>query len=140
MQNATAAPLSTTEENSLPPDIRTMRVSIALVLAADIPKADPTDPDSRDAPELRFTVPELVALTDEYRAFLSALVPAVEDWAQRLPERHPHRVAAMICTGQARILLRTTPAETDALRGSIASRMARTVRTLCGHYDRLVTR
>jgi hypothetical protein len=117
-----------------------MRASIALVLAADIPRADPGDPDSRDAPERHFTRPELVALTNAYRDHLCTLIPAVETWAERLPERHANRVSAMMCAGQARILLRAEPAETDALRGSIASRMARAVRTLCGHYDRLVSR
>ena len=123
-----------------PPDIRAMRASIAPMLAADIPRADPSDPESRDAPEKRFTRPELVALTDAYRDHLTTLIPAVEAWAERLPERHADRTAARMCAGQARILLRAEPAETDALRGSIASRMARSVRTLCGHYDRLVPR
>jgi hypothetical protein len=125
---------------TMPPDIRTMRASIAPVLSGDIPRANPADPYSRDAPEKRFTPAELVALTDTFRQHLTVLVPAVEDRAERLPERHADRVAAMMCAGQARILLRAEPAETDALRGSIASRMARSVRTLCGHYDRLVPR
>ncbi|MER7930461.1 DUF6415 family natural product biosynthesis protein [Streptomyces sp. NPDC096057] len=133
--------MSTTEADCLPPDIRAISVSIAGVLAADIPKADPGDPDSRDAPEQRFTRAELVALADIFRQNIRELIPAVEARAERLPERHANRVSALLCVGQARLLLRPAPpAETDALCGSIASRLARTVRTLCGHYDRLVTR
>lgn len=125
---------------TMPPDIRAIRASIAPVLAEDIPHADPDDPYSRDAPEQRFSGPELVAFTDTYRDHIRTLIPAVEAWAEQLPERHTARVSAMLCTGQARILLRAAPAETDALRGSLASRTARSVRTLCGHYDRLVPR
>ncbi|WP_217545551.1 DUF6415 family natural product biosynthesis protein [Streptomyces sp. GbtcB6] len=123
-----------------PPDIRAMRVSIGLVLATDIPKADPGDPDSRDAPELHFTGTELDALTVRYRDHVRTLIPVVEARAQLLPERHANRVAALMCAGQARVLLRAEPAETNALRGSIAVRLARSVRTLCAHYDRLVSR
>lgn len=140
MTQATASHPGTAGADSLPPDIMTMRASITGVLAADIPKADPDDPYSRDAPEERFTEAELVALTDTFRQHLRELIPAVEARAEQLPERHADRVTAMMCTGQARILLRAEPAETDALRGSIASRMARSVQTLCGHYDRLVSR
>ncbi|MDH6221487.1 hypothetical protein [Streptomyces pseudovenezuelae] len=50
------------------------------------------------------------------------------------------RMSPLLCISKARILLRAEPAETDALRGAIASRTARSVRTLCGHYDRLVPR
>ncbi|MBK3563239.1 MULTISPECIES: DUF6415 family natural product biosynthesis protein [unclassified Streptomyces] len=123
-----------------PPDIRAIRASIAPILSTDIPRADPFDPESRHAPEKHFVRAELVALTEAFRQHLQDLIPAVEAWAERLPEDHPDRLAARMCTGQARILLRAEPAETEALRGSVASRMARSVRTLCGHYDRLVPR
>ncbi|MFF6985579.1 DUF6415 family natural product biosynthesis protein [Streptomyces sp. NPDC010273] len=143
MPNATAPPPSTTDTDQLPPDVMAMLASIAPVLAEDIPRADPSDPDSRDAPERRFTRAELVALAGAFREHLRELVPAVEAWAEQLPESHADRVAAMLCAGQARILLRPRGAEstaTDALCGSTASRLARMVRTLCGHYDRLVPR
>ncbi|MFJ4631545.1 DUF6415 family natural product biosynthesis protein [Streptomyces sp. NPDC088847] len=143
MTQLAASPPSTAEADSLPPDIRAISVSIRGVLAADIPKANSDDPESRDAPEQRFTRAELVALSDTFREHLRELVPAVEARAQQLPERHADRVAAMVCAGQARILMRPRPAQaalTDALCGSVASRLARTLRTLCGHYDRLVSR
>ena len=125
---------------TMPPDIRAMRVSIALVLGADIPKANPRDPESRDAPELRFTAAELETLAGTYRGHIETLIPAVQDRAERLPSGHPNRVSALVCVGQARIHLSLGPGDTDAIRGSIASRLARSVRTLCGHYDRLVPR
>ncbi|MFJ3794916.1 DUF6415 family natural product biosynthesis protein [Streptomyces sp. NPDC090088] len=125
---------------SMPPDIQTMRTSVTLVLAADVPKADPQDPDSRDAPELHFTGAELESLSDTYRDHITALIPAVEARAELLPERHADRVAAMMCVGEARIRLRLGPGGTDALRGSVASRLARSVKALCRHYDRLVSR
>lgn len=128
---------------TMPPDVRAMLAGIAPVLASDIPRADPGDPDSRDAPERRFTRAELLELAHAFRGHLRELVPVVEARAQQLPERHADRVAAMLCAGHARILLRprdTESAATDALCGAIASRLARTVRTLCGHYDRLVSR
>ncbi|MBK3572569.1 hypothetical protein JHN63_01770 [Streptomyces sp. MBT65] len=130
----------TTAALTLPPDIRAMLTSIELVLASDIPKAHPGDPESRDAPERRFTGAELEALTSTYRGHIETLIPAVQAQAERLPSGHPDRVTALLCVGQARIHLRLGPGDTDAIRGSIASRMARSVRTLCGHYDRLVPR
>lgn len=123
-----------------PPDTSAVRASIESVLSADIPRADPADPESRHAPERYFTRPELVALTTAFRQHLQDLIPVVEAWAERLPEHHADRLSARLCTGQARILLRGQSAETDPLRGAVASRMARSVRTLCGHYDRLVPR
>ncbi|MEU1141763.1 DUF6415 family natural product biosynthesis protein [Streptomyces sp. NPDC005885] len=123
-----------------PPDIRAMRVSIELVLAADIPRADPSDPESRDAPERRFTGAELETLAGTYRGHIEILLPAVQARAEQLPSGHPNRVSALLCVGQARNYLRLGPGDTDAVRGSIASRLARSVRTLCGHYDRLVSR
>lgn len=124
----------------MPPDIRAMLTSIELVLASDIPKAHPGDPESRDAPEMCFTGAELETLTSTYRGHIKALIPAVQAQAERLPSDHPNRVAALVCVGQARIHLRLGPGDTDAIRGSIVSRLARSVRTLCGHYGRLVSR
>jgi len=123
-----------------PPDIRAMLTSIELVLASDIPKADPNDHESRDAPELKFSGVELETLASTYRGHIETLIPAVQAWAEQLPSHHPNRLAALVCVGQARIHLRLGPGDTDAIRGSLASRLARSVRTLCGHYDRLVPR
>lgn len=139
MTHAAAPPQSAAEVDN-PPGIRTMLIDIEVVLAADIPRADPGDPESRDAPERRFTGVELEALTSTYRGHIETLIPAVQAQAERLPSGHPNRVTALVCVGQARIHLRLGPGDTDAIRGSIASRMARSVRTLCGHYDRLVPR
>ncbi|MEV6544379.1 DUF6415 family natural product biosynthesis protein [Streptomyces sp. NPDC051665] len=124
---------------TMPPDIRAMRISIELVLAADIPRADPDDPESRDAPERRFSGAELATLACTYRAHIETLIPAVQAWAEQLPEGHPNRVSALLCVGQVQLMYQGLgPGDTDAIRGSIASRLARSVRTLCGHYDRLV--
>ncbi|WP_327403808.1 DUF6415 family natural product biosynthesis protein [Streptomyces sp. NBC_01288] len=124
-----------------PPDIRAIRGSIELVLAADIPRSDPNDPESRDAPEKRFSGAELETFASTYRAHIETLIPAVQAWAEQLPERHPNRVSALLCVGQVQLMrLGLGPGDTDAIRGSIASRLARLVRTLCGHYDRLVPR
>ncbi|MFJ8140670.1 DUF6415 family natural product biosynthesis protein [Streptomyces sp. NPDC096013] len=117
-----------------------MRTSVAVLLAADIPRADPADPESRSAPELRFSGPELVALADTYRGHVRVLIQAVEARAKRLPERHADRVTAMMCTGRARMLLRGGTADNNAVQGAVADRLARSVQTLCGHYDRLVSR
>lgn len=125
---------------TMPPDIRAMLTSIGLVLASDIPRADPSDPESRDAPELRFTGAELETFTSTYRGHIEALIPAVQAQAERLPSGHPNRVSALLCVGQAQMYLRLGSGDTDAIRGSTASRLARSVRTLCGHYDRLVPR
>lgn len=128
---------------TMPPDVRAMLACIAPILAADIPRADPSDPDSGDAPERRFTRAELLELAGIFREHLLELVPAVEARAKQLPDRHADRVSAMLCAGHARTLLHaqnTESAASDALCGAIASRLARAVRTLCGHYDRLVSR
>ncbi|MEU9972362.1 DUF6415 family natural product biosynthesis protein [Streptomyces sp. NPDC051014] len=109
-----------------------MRIRTALVLAAG--------GLAHDAPERHFTGDELLSFSNEFRRHIRTLIPAVIARAERLPERHPDRVSAMMCVGQARVRLQLEPGDTDAVRGSVAVRLAGTARSLGRHHERLVTR
>ncbi|GGN46846.1 DUF6415 family natural product biosynthesis protein [Streptomyces fuscichromogenes] len=142
MSHATASPPGTAEaeHSALPPDVRAIRLSTILLLSMDTATATPADEDPRDAVRRHFSGPELAELATGYRTHIETLIPAVQARAELLPSRHPNRVSAMLCIGVARDQLRLGPGDSDAIRSAVATKLARSVQSLCRHYDRLVSR
>ncbi|MDH6435626.1 hypothetical protein M2158_004103 [Streptomyces sp. SAI-144] len=127
MAHATASGTSAAEADYLPPNTRAMRASTLLILATE-------------EPEKQFEGAELEELQDAFRAHLQALIPAVRARAYVLPQRSADRAAALAGIGEARIRLRLGNGDTDRVRGAVAVRLARSVKTLCGHYERMAPR
>ncbi|MFF8329436.1 DUF6415 family natural product biosynthesis protein [Rhodococcus qingshengii] len=92
------------------------------------------------APEKHFEGAELEGLAATFRDYIKALIPAVRARACVLPEASADRAAAMACIGEAEIRLCLGPGDTDAIRGSVTARLARSVKTLCEHYEQLAPR
>ncbi|QWB24772.1 MULTISPECIES: DUF6415 family natural product biosynthesis protein [Streptomyces] len=105
------APVSRT---ALPLDLETMRACADRLLAND---TDAPRPGS------------LETLTLHLRGRLMLVVPEVETAALALPEDSAARACASFCIGEARLRL------SASARGAHAQRLARSVRTLCDHYE-----
>jgi len=127
MTQARASDLSTAEADHLPPNTRAMRSSTILILAAE-------------EPEKQFEGAELEELQDTFREHIKALIPAVRACAYVLPQRSADRAAALAGIGEAELRLRLGNGDTDCVRGAVAVRLARSVKALCGHYERMATR
>lgn len=127
MPHATASGADTAEADSLPPNVTAMRASTLLVLAVK-------------EPERHFTGAELEKLSNTFRSHIEALIPAVGAQAARQPKDSADRAAAMAGIGEAEMRLRLGSGTSDRVRGSVAHRLARSVKCLCGHYDRLAPR
>ena len=127
MTHATASDTSAAEADYPPPNTRAMRASTLLILASE-------------EPEKHYEGAELEELQDTFRAHLQALIPAVRARAFVLPQRSADRAAALAGVGEAKIRLRLGNGDTDRVRGAVAVRLARSVKTLCGHYERMAPR
>lgn len=127
MAHATASDPSTAEADCPPPNTRAMRVSALLILASE-------------EPEKHYEGVELEKLQDVFRKHIRALIPAVRACAYVLPQRSADRAAALAGIGEAEIRLRLGNGDTDCLRSAVAVRLARSVKTLCGHYERMAPR
>lgn len=127
MPHATASDPSTAEAEQLPLDTRAMRASTRLVLA-------------EEEPEKLYEGAELERLQKAFREYIEVLIPAVRDRAYVLPQRSADRAAALAGVGEGKARLRLGNGDTDPVRGAVAVRLARSVKTLCGHYERMAPR
>lgn len=127
MPHATALDLGTAGAASPPPNTSAMRASTRLVLA-------------EEEPEKLFEGAELEKLQDTFREHLQALIPAVRARAYVLPQRSADRTRALAGVAEAKNRLRLGNGDTDRVRGAVAVRLAWSVKTLCGHYERLAPR
>jgi hypothetical protein len=91
-------------------------------------------------PERHFTGPELEELAATFRAHIRELIPAVQARAYVLPQTAADRAAAMAGIREAEGRLRLGNGDSDAVRGSVVQRLARSVEALCRHYDRMAPR
>jgi hypothetical protein len=80
---------------------------------------------------------ELETLRLQLRAHLNLLIPAVEAAVARLPEGADARKRANAAVFMAREWLRLGRGDTRLVRLSVARKAANSVRTLCGHLDKL---
>ncbi|MGY5048321.1 DUF6415 family natural product biosynthesis protein [Streptomyces sp. 900105755] len=104
-----------------------MRISTLVLLAAD-------------TPEQHFTGTELENLSAVFRENIRDLITAVRARAYVLPQTSANRAAALAGIDEAEDRLRLGNGDTDPVRGAVAVRLARSVKTLCGHYERLAPR
>jgi len=107
---------------TMAPDLVTMRESVDLALI-EMP--------TRPAP----TVQELTALDGALRGHIQLLVPEVEALAG--PRRDADARLALACTGEARRRLSIGTGDTVVLRVSVVQKLARIVRALCAHFEKL---
>ncbi|MGW0823560.1 DUF6415 family natural product biosynthesis protein [Streptomyces sp. NPDC002845] len=107
---------------ALPIDVATMRAAVDRVLARG---AEPLSDE------------DLETLRRQLRGHIQLLIPAVERAAVRLPRGHRARDRALCCVGEARVRLRLGRGDTLFVRVSVVHRLARSVRTLCGHLEHL---
>jgi hypothetical protein len=105
-----------------PLDIATMRVAARALLAedAELPSED-----------------ELETLTLQLRGHLMPALAVVEALADRLPEDDAPRACANVAVMEARTRLTVAPGRTLPARVAHAQRLARSVNTLCDHYENL---
>ncbi|MEU5894522.1 DUF6415 family natural product biosynthesis protein [Streptomyces sp. NPDC047461] len=114
------------DQSRMPPDIATMRAIVDRLLGPDAaPGTLPPAPD------------EIGTLTLQLRGHLELLLPEVEESAQKLPRASLPRYCALACTGEARERLRTQPAPRYGGPAGHARRLARTLNTLCDHWEAL---
>lgn len=107
-------------------DIATMRETAALLLGPD------------DGPEALPPAPkELDTLTATLRGHLELLIPEVAGKAGRLPKNSVSRYCALACLGEANRKLRVGDGCTPPVRVAVARRLARSVKALCDHYEKL---
>lgn len=125
--HAPTADTGTAGGDYLPPNVRAMRTSTYVLLAAEVP-------------EKHFEGAELIKLSETYREHIRELVRAVQARAYVLPQKSADRAAAMAGIREAEIRLRLGNGDTDRVRGAVAVRLARSVKALCGHYERLAPR
>ncbi|WP_224349256.1 DUF6415 family natural product biosynthesis protein [Streptomyces olivaceus] len=122
MANATTPAVPEAGRSPAAPDTATVRTMARRLLAAG------AAPPPRD---------ELAAMTAVLRENIARLIPTVEALAETLPEDDAPRACALACLGEARMRLRLGDGDTDALRLSVAVRMARTAGALADHHQTL---
>jgi hypothetical protein len=105
-----------------PLDLETMRACADRLLAND---AEASAPD------------RLETLTRQLHGHLMLAVPEVETAALALPEDSVARACALFCVGEARLRLSAEPGRDPSVgaRTAHAQRLARSVRSLCDHYE-----
>ncbi|MGW2957807.1 DUF6415 family natural product biosynthesis protein [Streptomyces sp. NPDC001220] len=104
-----------------------MRAGTLLLLAAE-------------RPEDHFEGAELERIAGEFREHIRALIPTVRARACVLPQTFADRTAALACIDEAQGHLHMGDGDSDAVRGAVAARLARSVKSLCWHYDRMAPR
>lgn len=80
---------------------------------------------------------ELETLTLRLRGHLTLALPVVEALADALPEDDAPRACANVAVMEARTRLSREPGRTLPARVAHAQRLARSVNTLCDHYENL---
>ncbi|KUJ39106.1 hypothetical protein ADL25_22295 [Streptomyces sp. NRRL F-5122] len=123
MAKATATPRRAQQADPRPPDVAEMR-------RRAVPLMDPESP--APAPE------ELQTLNALMRGHIQLLIPEVESMATALPMEDIPRACALACVGEARMRLRIGwPEDSEAVRLSVARKLARSVNALCDHWENL---
>ncbi|MEV7362768.1 DUF6415 family natural product biosynthesis protein [Streptomyces sp. NPDC091299] len=119
----TVRPSTAEQADSYPPDVAEMRRSALLLIGPESPAP---------APE------ELDTLHALMRGHIQLLIPEVESMAIPLPKDDIPRACAMACTGEARMRLRIGwPQDSEAVRLSVARKLARSLNALCDHWENL---
>ncbi|WP_369389385.1 DUF6415 family natural product biosynthesis protein [Streptomyces sp. CG1] len=109
-----------------PVDIATMRETALLLLGPD------------DGPEALPPAPkELDTLAATLRGHLELLIPEVTAKAGRLAKDCVFRYCALACVGEADRKLRVGDGCTPPVRAAVARKLARSVKALCDHYEKL---
>lgn len=104
-------------EDTRPPDIVQMRATTARALAHVA------------------EVEDLDLLASTLRGHMHVMVPEVEALAAR---RHDTAgISARACVGEARRKLQIGPGDVPAVRVSVVQKLARSVDSLCRHYEQL---
>lgn len=126
MTNRTAPPPAVEEQDVYPLDIATMRQAVNVLL----------DPDA--APDALPPAPEkLDTLTLQLRGHLQLLMPEIERAARQLPKNSVTRYCVLACLGEARDRLRTEPSHRYGGPAGHARRLARALKALLDHHEKL---
>ncbi|MFC9684698.1 DUF6415 family natural product biosynthesis protein [Streptomyces sp. NPDC056948] len=113
--------MTTPKSKAAPPlDLETMRA------CADRFRATDTEVPPQD---------RLETLTLQLHGHLTLAVPEVETAALALPEESVARACALFCVGEARLRLSVQPGRSLSAQVAHTQRLARSVRTLCDHYE-----
>ncbi|WP_171113952.1 MULTISPECIES: DUF6415 family natural product biosynthesis protein [Streptomyces] len=80
---------------------------------------------------------ELESLRLQLRRHIQMLIPEVERAARRLPRGDIPRECALTGAGEARMRLRLGPGDTLTVRVAVVQKLARSVRNLCDHNEKL---
>ncbi|MEU6285677.1 DUF6415 family natural product biosynthesis protein [Streptomyces sp. NPDC047028] len=107
-------------------DIPTMRETVAFLLGPD---------DDREV--LPPAPAELDALTAMLRGYLALVIPEVEEKVRQLPKDSVSSYCARACIGEATRKLRVGDGDTQLIRVANARKLARSLKALCDHYERL---
>ncbi|MDX3162460.1 DUF6415 family natural product biosynthesis protein [Streptomyces scabiei] len=118
----TARVLPEDETDTRPLDLTTMREAAARLLTEG---AEPPGDE------------ELEMLRRQLRGHVGLLMPIVQRQARRLPEQDTARRRALACVAMSCLELRVGRGDNRLLRIAVATRLARSVRTLCGHVELL---
>lgn len=123
MAKATATPPPVEGADPRPPDVAQMRRSALRLMGPESPAPTPQ---------------ELDALNTLLRGHLQLLIPEVAGMAIPLPKDDIPRACAMACVGEARMRLRLGwPQDSEAVRLSVARKLARSLNSLCDHWENL---
>lgn len=114
--------ISEVEAEALPLDLMTMRAAAARLIAEGV------EPPSDD---------DLDTLSLQLRGHIELLAPAVEQQAACCMVGRRSRESALGCAVEARMDLRLGRGDTLLVRMSVAEKLARSVRRLCYHLERL---
>jgi hypothetical protein len=120
MAHGTTGQEAAAPEETLPPDIETMRTSARRLLVEDA-----IEPDAD----------ELDTLTAALRGHMELLAPEVEATAERLSKDDIPRYCALACVGEARGKLRAGPGLVGGV--AYARKLARSLNALCDHWENL---
>lgn len=101
-----------------------MRETVRILLDPDVVALAPADG-------------ELGMLTRTVRGHLELLIPVVERAAGKLARESVHRYCSLACVGEARGKLRTEPSQRVDGEITHARRLARVLRALCDHYEKI---
>ncbi|MEV5876124.1 DUF6415 family natural product biosynthesis protein [Streptomyces sp. NPDC052101] len=121
---------------------------------ATVEHGDGDDSDRMDIATMRKTASELLGPNDEpdalplasndldtlsamLRGQLELLIPEVDQQARRLPKDSIPRYCALACVGEASRKLRVGEGCTPSVRVAVARKLARSVKALCDHYEKL---
>ncbi len=108
-----------------PPDLTTMRTTLARLLDG---KGNPATPPP----------PDLPTLIETLRGHLHLLLPEVEAAALKLGKDSVLRYCCLACIGEARQKLGTGPHPQGEYRRAL--RLAHSLNALCEHYEELIPR